>query len=359
MNTLFRCLTSILLSIISCVGICQSSDEVGISQTSNKSIPMCFHLGWNSKSSNIFFNCKNIDQFSCPGKYNYTSEGICITPNNVTCIIKTSYSYASAADMNSTAYVECPDCEVILNTDLDWEDAANNQTCISYITDQPCPASVDYFHHSNLTWKACHNGTALGLFTNPKTNEDCNVLVGFNNTGVIHVFASCPNCLTEWGSPDGFIDSYDFGHGRHCFEEINDDSCSLPHFVCEELNWRLCVKGNGVGRCVNYFDGKPLSCDIHISPASLWPCANGTKGCGKIHCTDFEIPCLATWNMPGKAGLYEAPQGCMPIVNSDPAFKPSGKKKLYTSCLTIWRSGFRSGYFCCRHNNNLFLLQPI
>lgn len=327
----------VILKLVSLM--CLVASGTASSEAGSEINPMCFHLARVGNLRNIFFNCKNFDRISCPDNKEYSAEGNCTTPGNVTCTIRTSFYESSGLDdLHTTAHIDCPDCQVTLNSS-DWE-AVVNQKCIPYVLDQNCPATIDYFYYSDLRWCACHNGTGLGLLTNPRTNANCTVLIASNNRGLMLGKAYCPDCayFSGWhydvgyGDEDGFIHFGWWpldGLGSHdrCMETVNDDSCTIPHFVCEEPKWNVCIKGNGDGFCTRIVMGNPQLCKVSTSSDSSWPCANETNGCGKINCDEYTLlECQAFWNMSEKSEFYESPEGCMPTRNPAPTMNPSGKK---------------------------------
>ncbi len=102
--------------------------------------------------------------------------------------------------------------------------------CIPYVNDKNCPVSFLYIRHEKLTWTACHEGNAVGNFTNPKNKEVCTVAVdSWGSSG----WFVCPS----WGDTD-----CRYGRGYDGFLGItvtsvtrpllpNDGSCVIPHFI--------------------------------------------------------------------------------------------------------------------------------
>ncbi|WP_448217529.1 hypothetical protein [Endozoicomonas sp. 2B-B] len=251
-------------------------------------------------TANVFFDCKDLTWYPIN---NVCQDATCFVPRTQTiCDISV---YESEIDTN------CPsDCEDDCKCKIDHPPGSDyflpTDPCIPYVNDKNCPVSFLYIRHEKLTWTSCHEGNAVGTFTNPKNKEVCVVAVG--SWGISGSFL-CPS----WGvgsdycfygrDDDGFLEICVTSNSRPLLP--NDGSCAIPHFKYKGLLWDFCTKGDGAGQCTNIFLDIPEKCTVKISSV----CETGAESCGIINCG--KSACVASWNMPYKPQFYDFPEGCM------------------------------------------------
>ncbi|WP_448218446.1 hypothetical protein [Endozoicomonas sp. 2B-B] len=258
-----------------------------------------FSFAWEvgTFSDNVFFDCKNLTWYPMYGACTYAT---CIIPRTQTkCDIGVDGSEISA---------NCPsdcvdDCKCKIDF-LSYDDFLPTDPCVPYVIDKNCPASFLYVRHENLTWMSCHEGYAVGTFTNPENKEVCGMIVESWGSRGSFVCPSWGEGYCNYGRDyNGFLGICVTSDSRPLLP--NDGSCAIPHFKCKGLLWDFCTKGDGAGQCTNIFLDIPEKCTVSISSV----CDTGAESCGIINCEESD--CVASWNMPNRPQFYDFPEGCM------------------------------------------------
>ena len=268
-------------------------------------IPLYAEYGWNPGGIIAYFDCHDVDWICCPG----TRRAVAYcTYNNTRCFLE--------KDEGET------NTDISCNGLCDEEFAPTwpVETCIPYVIDKPCNASVAFFKCPVQQWTSCHGGKAGGTCFNPKQNANCSIYIDYtsSNPSFSGTIECSSECTASWRQIAlGDIDNDEIQFDPACIAPVQDGTCHIPHFSYEGLLWDVCEHGQGEGTCTNHFFEDPIGCVAKVSTH----CTTGASHCGSILCgyhIGDHYRCDAGWNLPGKGEFYDFPYGCMSARPTSP-----------------------------------------
>lgn len=104
---------------------------------------------------------------------------------------------------------------------------------------------------------------------------------------------------------------------------LDDGTCQVPYFNCENINWDVCEGHKGLGVCINAVTKMPcqvITWPNHYSDSKFQCLHSNAAGCGEIFCpvacahhaTHINCSCYAAWGFCELTGkITTIPDKCM------------------------------------------------